>query len=359
MKRLFAAALLFLIAAIVPAQQPKIAIIGLVHCHVWGHLDKMVKGEPAKLVGVAESIPDLVAEAKSKGVAEALFYKDYLKMLDETKPEIVWAFVENNRHVEIVKACAARKIHVMFEKPLASSYEDALTIRNLARQAGIMVMTNYQMAWWPSNYTGKQVADSGKIGKIFRLRGIVGHGGPPRDGVNKYFIDWLADPVKNGAGALMDFQCYNAVWALWFLGRPLSVSAQVQTLRPDLYPKVDDHSTMLLGYKNGSGIFEGSWNLPYEFQDLEVFGDKGILTVKGTGVTVRTGGMSAGRSTPMIDLAPEKSEPIAYMISCIKANKPLEGLVAEDFNVSVMEIVDAARASIKTGQTITLPEVNR
>jgi hypothetical protein len=69
-------------------------------------------------------------------------------MLDQAKPAIVWAFVENNRHLEIAQACAPRKIHLVFEKPLASVYNDALGIRDLARKHGIQVMTNYQMAWW-------------------------------------------------------------------------------------------------------------------------------------------------------------------------------------------------------------------
>jgi len=94
------------------AQEPmKIAVIGLVHSHAWGHLPKMVAGKPATLVGVAETIPDLVAEAKKIGVADNLIYADYNRMLDEKRPDIVWAFVENNRHLEIAKACAPRKIH--------------------------------------------------------------------------------------------------------------------------------------------------------------------------------------------------------------------------------------------------------
>jgi predicted dehydrogenase len=47
-------------------------------------------------------------------------------MLDQAKPAIVWAFVENNRHLEIAQACAPRKIHLMVEKPLASVYKDAV-----------------------------------------------------------------------------------------------------------------------------------------------------------------------------------------------------------------------------------------
>ena len=119
------------------------------------------------------------------------------------------------------------------------------------------------MAWWPSNYAAKAAADYGTLGQVWRLRGIVGHAGPGKpEGLNKYFFDWLTDPVKNGAGALMDFGCYNALWSLWYLGRPEKVLAQVNRLRPETFPKVEDNSTMILHYKNAVGIFEGSWDLP-------------------------------------------------------------------------------------------------
>lgn len=336
------------------AQEYKIAVVGLVHSHVWGHLGTMLKGEQAKLVGIAESVPDLVAEAKKRG-ATVPFFDDYKKMLDETKPDIVWAFVENNRHLEIAQACAPRKINVMFEKPLASTYKDSLAIRDLARKHGIQVMTNYQMAWWPTQYAAKAKAESGELGPVWRLRGIVGHGGPGGPtGLNKYFFDWLTDPVKNGAGALMDFGCYNALWSLWYLGRPESVYAQVNQLRPETFPKVEDNSSMILHYKNGVGIFEGSWDLPRSFQDLEVFGIKGSLYLTRDAVELRSGRSAATRLDPA-PLPPEQSEPIAFMVNAIRSKKPIEGLTAIDINVGVAEIIEAAKMSVKSGKAVSLP----
>src|SRR5436853_6838401 len=87
--------LLCLIASPVLAQEPTIAIIGMVHSHVWGQIDRMIRGDPAKLVGIAETAPDLIDEAKKRG-ATGPFFDDYKKMLDEVKPTIVSAFVENN-----------------------------------------------------------------------------------------------------------------------------------------------------------------------------------------------------------------------------------------------------------------------
>ncbi|HWQ54191.1 MAG TPA: Gfo/Idh/MocA family oxidoreductase [Bryobacteraceae bacterium] len=353
MKRI--CAFLFLLALPLAAQESKIAVVGLVHSHVWGHLKTMVEGKQAKLVGIAESNPELVAEAKKRGAASAAFYTDYKKMLAETKPDIVWAFVENNRHLEIVEACAPLKIHVMFEKPLASTYKEALAIQRLAKKHDIQVMCNYQMAWWPANYAAKAQADAGVVGKVWRLHGIVGHGGPGSQGVaSKYFFDWLTDPVKNGAGALMDFGCYNALWSLWYLGKPETVFAQVNQLRPETFPKVEDNSVMVLHYKNGVGIYEGSWDLPRGFQEVEVFGRDGSLLMRNASVELRKGRGEA-QSVALEPLPQEKAEPIAFMVNAIRSKKPIEGMTALDINVGVVEIIEAAKQSVKTGRAVALP----
>ncbi len=115
---------LFLIVSVLNAETPapqsyKIAVVGLVHAHAWGRLRTMLQGKSAQLVGVAEPNDELRAEAKKAGVGTDLLFTDYAKMLDEAKPDIVWAFVENNRHLEIAGFCAPRHINLIFEKPLA------------------------------------------------------------------------------------------------------------------------------------------------------------------------------------------------------------------------------------------------
>lgn len=346
--------LLLLAAAPVPAAEHTIAVVGLVHSHVWGHLGKMVQGKPARLVGVAETAPELVAEAEKRGVPKDLIHSDWRRMIDTVKPAIVWAFVENNRHLEIVEYCAPRKIHVMFEKPLASTYKDSLAIRNLARKHGIYVLCNYQMAWWPASWAIRDAVAAGQIGDVWRLRGIVGHGGPGGPtGLNKYFFEWLTDPVKNGAGALVDFGCYNALWSLMYLGRPSTVYAVSHRLRPDEFPKVEDTSLLVLSYPKGVAVLEASWDLPRSFQDLELFGRKGSLYMTSRSVELRQGREPA-REIPAPALAPEKAEPIAYMIHCIESKTEPEGMTSLDLNVGVMEIIDAAKESIRTGRAVAL-----
>ena len=159
--------------------------------------------------------------------------------------------------------------------------------------------------------------------------------------------------MKNGAGALMDFGCYNALWSLWYFGRPERVYAQVNHLRPREFPKVEDNADLLLSYPKSVGIFEGSWDLPSGYQDLE------SLRIEGQRLhEKRQRGAAHGPvvgALTLDPLPPERSEPIAYMVSSLKAGKPLEGLTALDINVGVVEIIEAAKRSVETGNAVPLP----
>jgi predicted dehydrogenase len=336
-----------------PQAPVKVAVIGLVHSHVWGQLSRMLKNDPAQLVGIYDANPELIAEARKAGAADTLFFDNYTRMLDQTKPDFVLAFVENNRHLEIVKACAPRKIHVIFEKPLASTAKDAREIRDIAQKSGIFVMTNYQMAWWSANYTAKKLADTKQLGQVYRLHGVVGHGGPSATGArNSIFFEWLTDPVKNGAGALMDFGCYNALWWLWYMGKPETVYARVDHLQPERFPRVEDNATIVLGSERGSGIFEGSWDLPRSFQDLEIFGRTASVKMVNGAVELRKGRDT--QSIPLETLQPERADPLSYMVNAIRTKTAPEGLVGMDINVGVIEIIDAAKESIRSGKAVNL-----
>ena len=353
-RRLLLVAALLLPIADAVAETTRIGFIGLRHGHSWRQLSDVSGIAEAQFVGVAESIAGLVEEAK-KVQPGAHYASDYREFVKEQEPEIVWAFVENNRHLEIVEFLAPLGIHVIFEKPLAGSYHDAVRIRELAQEHGIKVMTNYQMAWWASNHAMRRLASEGKIGKVWRLHGVVGHGGPsPGNSARRVFFDWLTDPDANGAGALVDFGIYNAVWAVWHLGLPERVYSTIHQLQPEKFPKVDDNAVLVLSYPNQVGVFEGSWNLPRGFQQLEIFGDKGSLSLNRNELHYRD-----GRKGPVpVDLGSldaTASNPIRYMIDRVTRGAPLGHIVALDINVEAVQILEAAKLSAKSGREVRLP----
>lgn len=370
------AAALASMSAQAPAAPAKtrFAFIGLMNGHCWRPLQNVtgVKMEPnqrlggpasqlewgdfseVEFVGVAEPEPVLVQEAR-KYQPDFHYTDDYRELVEEKEPQIVWSFVETNRHLEIVEYLAPLGIHVMFEKPLATTFEDAKKIRSLARRHGVQVMTNYQMAWWETNQEIKRQADSGAVGSVWRLHGMVGHSGPraPSSARGKIAFDWITDPVRNGGGALMDFGCYNAAWALWFKGRPRSVFAQANHLRRELY-QVESNSTMVLTYDDGVAILEGSWDLPHSFQEVRVFGREGSLYMTRAKVELRKGLRGVPETIPATPLPRERSNPIFFMVDRIRRSVGDDNITALDMNVEVIEILDAAKQSIRTGRAVLL-----
>lgn len=68
-------------------------------------------------------------------------------------------------------------------------------------------------------------------------------------------------------------------------------------------------------------------------------------------------GLRNGRGTrelPLAPLPPDKADPLALMVDAIKNNKPIEGITALDINIGVVEIMEAAKESIRTGRAVKL-----
>lgn len=334
----------------------RLAIIGLDHDHVWGLL-KDLTGEPnAELVAIADDHQPLVDQAKTKVPPTVKFYSDYVKMLDEMKPDGVIATTENDRHLEILRECAKRHIHFSTEKPMATNAADAREMERLANQAGIKVMVNYWNAWVaPTHELYHRVHDN-QLGPVQRIIVQYGHQGPKEIGVSKYFADWLYDPVKNGGGAIMDFGCYGAEWAVWLKGRPARVSAVTQKLKVDQHNSVDDDATIVLDYPDGTAVIEASWDWPYNKGQVQVFGPKGSLLATRNDLFFRSPTDNAAKvglegERIALDPAPkETGNPISYFVDCIRNNKPIEDPLSMKLNVQVMEILDAARKSVRTGK---------
>lgn len=343
--------------AVPPATgKTKLAIIGLDHDHVWGLLQDLAAEPDAELVAIADPHAPLVNQAKAKVPEGVKFYADYVQMLDEAKPEGVIVTTENDRHLEILRECAKRHIHYSTEKPMATNAADAREMERLANRAGIKVMVNYWNAWAAPTHELFHRVQAGQVGPVQKIIVQYGHAGPKEIGVSEYFAKWLYDPVKNGGGAIMDFGCYGAEWALWLKGRPSRVSAIAQKLKVEQHNKVDDDATIILDYPDGEVIIQASWNWPYSMGQVQVFGPKGSMLATGSELFTRSAkedGTKMGLEGQPVTLEPparETSNPISYFVDCIRHDKPIEDPLSTKLNIQVMEILDAARESVRTGQ---------
>ncbi len=340
-------------------QKPlRVAVAGLVHDHVHWILGRKNRDD-IEIVGIAEPNRALAEKyAKRHGYNMGLVYATLEEMIEKTKPEAVFAFNNIYGHLKVVEYCAPRGIHVMVEKPLAVSTEHAAKMLALAKKYKIHLFTNYETTWYGSNARAYQlVQQEQRVGDIRKIVFHTGHPGPSEIGCSKEFLEWLTDPVLNGAGALTDFGCYGANLSTWLMKgeTPETVTAITQQIKPHLYPKVEDEATIILKYKKAQVIIQASWNWPYGRKDMELYGVKGYVFCRdGTNMLLKENEKEETRAITAENLPADRNDPFVYFANVIKGNIRVDAydLSGPANNEIVVKILEAAKQAAATGQTI-------
>src|SRR3954470_20717063 len=131
----------------------QLAIIGLVHDHVWGMLPALTGRTDIQLAGIVE--PD---QALCRQIAErfhldpALFHPTLDALRAQRRIDAVALFTSTFDHRRWVELCAPLGLPVMMEKPMAVSFADAKAMATAARQGGIALVINFETTWYPSNH---------------------------------------------------------------------------------------------------------------------------------------------------------------------------------------------------------------
>jgi predicted dehydrogenase len=372
MKSKFLCALAFLILTPVlsPAQTPiRVAVVGLNHDHVWGFFHTLSSHPEVTLVGISE--PDAALRQKyaaSTHLPENLFFPTEAAMLQATHPQAILVYTAIAGHRAAIEQAAPLHIAAMVEKPLATTVEDALAIQRLSQKYNVPVLTNYETTWYNSNTAAADILASGKIGDLRKLVVHDGHKGPQEIGVGPEFLTWLTDPKQNGAGALFDFGCYGVDLATWIMHGelPLTVTAVTLHIKPQIYPNVDDDSTIILTYPHAQAIIQGSWNWPFDRKDMEIYGATGYVdtlyesSAPGKQLRIRLPGETAEHIEDATPLAPPQNDALNYLAAVLGGTlHPEHDLTSLDTNVTVVRILDAARRSAQTGRTVTFDVKNQ
>jgi predicted dehydrogenase len=341
------------------AKPLQLVVAGLVHGHVDGFFRSLKNRHDVQIVGIFEPDESLQKRYGQRyGFTASVFFTNLNSMLDKTKPEAVVAFTDTYDHLVVVQAAAKRHIPVMMEKPLAVSVEQARGIQQAADQGGIQVIVNYETTWYRSHASIWQIVkQQHAMGDIRKMVAMDGHPGPKEIGVGPEFLGWLTDPAKNGAGALFDFGCYGANLMTWLMDnqRPSKVTALTQTIKPNIYAKVDDQATILVDYPQAQGIIQASWNWPYSRKDFEVYGEHGYAVATGGDILhVRLGKEEKEEAREPVSLAPDETDSVSCLKAVVRGKLRPSGLSSLENNVIVVEILAAARESARSGHAVTL-----
>ncbi len=360
-----ALALVSLVIALTPCfalqKEPvRIGVAGLTHGHVSWILGRE-PGDEVQVVGIYEPNHQLAERYSSRfGFPMRLVYSNLEEMLDEVEPEAVTAFNSIYEHLAVVEACAPRGIHVMGEKPLAVSMEHARRMSELARTNGIHLLTNYETTWYASTAEAfRRVHIEREIGEIRKIVVHDGHSGPREIGVGPEFLSWLTDPILNGGGASIDFGCYgaNLITGLMRGEKPISVTAVFQQMKPDFYAEVDDEATILVTYPRAQGIIQASWNWPFSRKDLEIYGQTGYVnTLNSQRMRIRLTGAKAEEEIEALHSEGAFRDPFSFFAAVVRGRHTVAptDLSSLEINMTVVQILEAARVSARQGKTVFL-----
>jgi predicted dehydrogenase len=138
---------------------------GVIGAGTWGELHARVYANTpgACLAGVCD-INQERAQQVSRSLGDAPVYTDYHDLLADDRIQAVSIVLPDFLHREAAVAAAGRGKHILLEKPLATTEEDARAILATAREANITLMVDFHNRWSPLFQSLKQASDSGELG---------------------------------------------------------------------------------------------------------------------------------------------------------------------------------------------------
>ncbi|ASJ10064.1 dehydrogenase [Thermococcus sp. P6] len=236
-------------------------IISYAHPHALRFASMIAGGRRTKLVAISGdgSNSDVArAEAKKYG---AKFYRTYEGLLKNEKVEAVYIGVETYRHKEIAIRAAEEGKHILLEKPIALTLDDADEIIKAARRAGVKLMLPFNPRFTGPLRKAKEMIDNGEIGLLEYIQAISENVKPPifLEGLD---MSWFLDREKSGGGGFMDTAPHGVDSLLWLTGDlPKKVHADIGS-KVYGFP-VDDIGTAILEFRRGVlAVLTAGWGNP-------------------------------------------------------------------------------------------------
>ncbi|MCX6593254.1 MAG: Gfo/Idh/MocA family oxidoreductase [Acidobacteria bacterium] len=346
----------------------RVAHIGLELDGSWRFSKDVSLAQDGELVGVADPHPDLLDRARKAFPQGVRFYTDYRVMLGELRPDAVTSTTPNAQHLEIVRECAKRGIHVWFQKPMATSARDARQMEQLASQRGITLMISDHTRFSPAAQEIGARLKAGELGPLQRLH-IVNRFSASKV-LSPYYAGYFREPARHGGGAIMDQGTYGINWAICLLGRPDSVFATGRQLNQDPRVPLEDHGWVIMNYGSAVAIVEGGWWAKPDFGrggrgEFQASGPKGSLTRLNDQVVLEPAipendpaAVSSPQPLTPRAVPPHMADGISHFLHSVRYQKPVAEPHTPRVNVIVNEVVEAAYESIRTGRAVPLAATN-
>ncbi len=336
----------------------RIGIIGLVHDHIWDNLPFLQGHKDAEIVAVADSNEELLARFQKEYECHNA-YENPDDLISNEDLDAIYVYESNSMGAQIAEIALSNGLHVLIEKPIASTLEEADDMLAAARQSGSRLMINWPLAWWPQLQHAITLAQTGSIGRIWQVKYRAAHAGPKELGCSDYFCSWLFDPLENGGGALMDYCCYGALLARTIMGMPSKVTAMKGRFCKESIT-VEDNALLALTYHDGMATAEASWTQIDKMTAYTtlIYGSEGTLMIEprdGGKLLKATADAPDGVEVEVPPLAPEQSNSADHFIHCLQSGEAFTPLCQDRIGRDTQEILEAGTQAAEEGVCIGLP----
>ena len=319
--------------------------------------------DAAEVVAVASPTPGH-PEALAQKYGIPRVFHDYREMLREPDIDMITITAPNYLHCQMTCDIANAGKHVVCEKPLSVTIEEADQMIDTCKQQGVLLMYAEELFFTPKYVKAKEMADDGAFGKLHMVKQMEKHFGP--------HSQWFWDVDRSGGGAFMDLGCHGIAFCYWFLNRPKikSVYAQMGTYVHTDKTKGEDDSICIIEFEDGArGMIENSWARRGGMEDrIEVYGEGGVTYADlhmgnalptyseyGYGYAVEKAPTTKGWTYPVFEELWNYGFPqeMRHFARCTRG-KEEPAATGEDGRV-VQEVLYAGYESARRGANVELP----
>lgn len=338
------------------------------------HLPSLKKLENVKLVAFCDiDLAKAEKAAKEYGTPDAAVYEDYKELLADPSIDVVHVLTPNISHAEISIAALEADKHVMCEKPMAKTYQEAKQMADTAERTGKKLTIGYNNRFRPDSQHLYKVCQQGELGDVYFAKAhAIRRRAVPTWGV-------FLDEEKQGGGPLIDIGTHALDLTLWMMDnyQPKSVMGNVYhqlgkkkdaanawgPWDPEKFT-VEDSAFGFITMQNGATIvLEASWalnSLDIDESKCSLSGTEGGADMKGglringekfnklyqTNVELDAGGVAFydGKSESDADLEAR------LWIECLINDT--EPIVKPEQALVVTQILEAIYESAKTGKAV-------
>lgn len=337
-------------------EQPiNIGIIGAGAVAQRGHIPEFSSIEGVNIIGIADiDLEKAKLIAQEAGIPRV--FKDYQRMLALEELDAVSICTPNYLHAPMTKAACDAGKHVLCEKPMATTIEDAQEMIEAAAQNNVILMIEQAKRFTPPVEVTKSLLQMGIVGEVLAVRSKFGHWGAQAWSPTG---SWFFEKEKSGGGVLIDLGIHHADLINWYTeGMQVeSVTGMISSVANKQW-EVEDYAIGTLRYNSGAlASLEVSWCTKPPFDGTEIVGTKGTLFVNYPGmpsVVFQAFGEINGRFVPQIPGESKFGSPFRHFVDCIREGKtPLTpGEVGRD----ALKIVSAIYESAEQGREVKLIE---